>query len=139
MRITQGCFPFLPDLSDKQIAAQINYCLDQDWAVAVEYTDDPHPRNTYWNMWGLPMFDLRDPAAIMLEINACRKAFPNQYIRVNGYDRRYGRQTTALSFFVNRPAHEPGFHLERTEGSDRQVSYTIRSYAADKPAGERYS
>ena len=86
-------------------------------------------------MWGLPMFDLRDPAAIMLEINACRKAFPNQYIRVNGYDRRYGRQTTALSFFVNRPAHEPGFHLERTEGSDRQVSYPIRSYAADKPAG----
>ena len=26
----------------------------------LEFTDDPHPRNTYWEMWGLPMFDLQD-------------------------------------------------------------------------------
>ena len=64
------------------------------------------------------MFDLKDPAGIMLEVNACRNAFPEHYIRVNGYDRSYGRQTTALSFIVNRPAHEPGFRLERA-GSGR--------------------
>ena len=29
---------------------------------------------TYWEMWGLPMFDLKDPAAILYEINECRKA-----------------------------------------------------------------
>ena len=28
--------------------------------VSVEYTDDPHPRNIYWEMWGMPMFDLKD-------------------------------------------------------------------------------
>lgn len=138
MRLTQGTFSYLPDLSDEQVKAQIQYCLDNGWAVSVEYTDDPHPRNAYWEMWGLPMFDLKDPAAIMLEVNACRKAFPNHYVKVNGYDRRYRRQTTALSFLVNRPADEPGFRLERQEDEDRVVRYTLHSYATDRPAGKRY-
>ncbi len=60
MRITQGCFSFLPDLTDDQILTQVQYCLDNGWAVNLEFTDDPHPRNTYWEMWGLPMFDLHD-------------------------------------------------------------------------------
>ncbi len=54
MRLTQGTFSFLPDLTDAQIAAQIEYCLQQGWAMSVEYTDDPHPRNTYWEMFGMP-------------------------------------------------------------------------------------
>src|SRR5271169_4124088 len=62
MRITQGTFSFLPDLTDDRIATQIAYCLRNGWAVNIEYTDDPHPRNTYWEMWKQPMFDLRDPA-----------------------------------------------------------------------------
>ena len=126
MRITQGTFSFLPDLSDEEIEAQVQYCLDHDWPIAIEFTDDPHPRNTYWEMWGLPMFDLKDAAGVMLELNACRLMYPDQYIRLNGYDRSYGRQTTALSFIVNRPAHEPGFHLERQEVADRQIQYTLR-------------
>ena len=60
MRITQGCFSFLPDLTDEQISRQVQYCLEQGWAVNIEFTDDPHPRNNFWEMWGLPMFDLRD-------------------------------------------------------------------------------
>jgi ribulose-bisphosphate carboxylase small chain len=138
MRITQGTFSYLPELSDDQIMAQLQYCLDNGWAVSIEYTDDPHPRNAYWEMFGLPMFDLKDPAGIMQEITSCRKAFPRHYIRVNGYDRRYRRQTMALSFIVNRPPEEPGFRLERQESHDRVVRYTLHSYATDKPAGERY-
>ena len=53
MRLTQGCFSFLPDLTDEQIRAQAQYCIDNGWAVNLEFTDDPHPRNTYWEMWGL--------------------------------------------------------------------------------------
>ena len=49
MRVTQGTFSFLPDLTDAQIAAQVQYCLDNGWAVNIEFTDDPHPRNTYWD------------------------------------------------------------------------------------------
>jgi ribulose-bisphosphate carboxylase small chain len=139
MRVTQGTFSYLPDLDDGQVRAQVQYCLDKGWPVAIEYTDDPHPRNVYWEMWGLPLFDLKDPAGVMQEVAACRKAFPNHYIRVNGYDRRLGRQTIGLSFIVNRPKHEPGFQLERSEGPDRRIRYTIRSYAAQRPSGERYS
>ena len=69
MRITQGTFSYLPDFTDEQIRAQVQYCLDNDWAISVEHTDDPHPRNVYWDMYGLPMFDLKDSAAIMLEID----------------------------------------------------------------------
>lgn len=138
MRITQGTFSYLPELTDEQITAQLQYCLDHEWAVSVEYTDDPHPRNAYWEMFGMPLFDLKDPAGIMQEITACRKAFPRHYIRVNGYDRRYRRQTMALSFIVNRPPQEPGFRLERQEAQDRVIRYTLHSYATDRPAGERY-
>ena len=138
MRITQGCFSFLPDLSDKQIAAQINYCLDQDWAVAIEFTDDPHPRNTYWNMWGLPMFDLRDPAGVMGELEACREANPETYIRINAFDSTKGWETVRMSFIAQRPSVEPGFRLVRQETQGRQLRYTMESYAVGRaPEGAR--
>jgi len=138
MRITQGTFSFLPDLTDAEITAQIQYALDNKWPCSVEFTDDPHPRNVYWDMWGLPMFDLADAAGVLAEVNACRKAKPEHYIRLNAYDARYGRQTTALSFIVNRPAEEPGFRLERQEGPGRLVRFTIHPYSLDKPKGDRY-
>src|SRR4029077_12548104 len=80
MRITQGCFSFLPDLTDDQIRAQVQYCIDHGWAVNIEFTDDPHPRNTYWEMWGLPMFDIQDAAAVMMELADCRKVYGGLYI-----------------------------------------------------------
>jgi ribulose-bisphosphate carboxylase small chain len=138
MHVTQGTFSYLPPLTDSQIRAQVQYALDNEWALSVEFTDDPHPRNFLWDMWGLPMFDMRDPAAILLEMQRCRDAYPSRYVRVNAYDRRLGRQTTALSFIVQRPANEPGFRLERQEGADRQVRYTLHAYATDRPSGERY-
>ena len=68
MRIRQGTFSWLPDLTDDEIKAQIQYCMDKGWAVSVEYTDDPHPRNIYWEMWGLPMFDSTDASAAFSEV-----------------------------------------------------------------------
>ena len=103
MRITQGTFSFLPDLTDEQIAAQVQYALDNDWPISIEYTDDPHPRNAYWEMYGLPMFDLKDAAAVMDDVRRAVAEHPNEYVKVNAYDARRGRQTTALSFIVGRP------------------------------------
>jgi ribulose-bisphosphate carboxylase small chain len=137
-RVTQGQFSYLPDLTDKQITAQIEYALGKNWAVGIEYTDDPHPRNTYWEMYGNPMFDLKDPAGILKEINACRKTFPNLYVRVTAFDSTQGVESPRMSYIVNRPKNEPGFGLARTEGEGRQVRYRISSYATDKPEGERY-
>jgi ribulose-bisphosphate carboxylase small chain len=138
MRITQGTFSFLPDLTDDQITKQIAYCMKSGWAVNVEYTDDPHPRNTYWEMWGLPMFDMKDPAGVLYEVNECRRAFPNHYIRLSAFDDTRGVESVQLSFIVNRPAEEPGFRVERTDTHGRNVRYSLHSYATDRPAGERY-
>jgi len=84
------------------------------------------------------MFDLADGAAVLFEVNACRKAFPGHYIKVNAFDSTRGVESMTLSFIVQRPAHEPGFALERQEAAGRNLRYTTRGYAADKPAGERY-
>jgi len=130
MRITQGTFSYLPDFTDEEIKAEVRYCLDNGWAVSIEHTDDPHPRNAYWDMWGLPMFEMKNLDDAMFQVNECREAFPNHYIKLNGYDRTKGRQTTMLSFIVHRPKEEPGFLLERTEGQDRRIQYTIRPKAA---------
>jgi ribulose-bisphosphate carboxylase small chain len=136
-RITQGQFSFLPDLTDDEITLQIEYGLRKGYAWSVEYTDDPHPRNTYWEMYGMPMFDLEDAAGVMLELQACRKTFPNHYIRLMAFDSTRGVETIAMSFMVNRPASEPGFGLVRQEVNGRSMRYTVHSYGTDKPEGER--
>jgi ribulose-bisphosphate carboxylase small chain len=138
MRIAQGAFSFLPDLTDDQIRRQVQYCLDHGWAVNIEHTDDPHPRNTYWELWGLPMFDLQDAQGVMMELEACRKAQPHGYIRLSAFDSSHGWESVKLSFIVHRPADEDGFALERQELSGRNLRYTTRAYATNKPEGQRY-
>lgn len=138
MRITQGCFSFLPDLTDDQIRAQVQYCIDKGWAVNIEFTDDPHPRNTYWEMWGLPMFDIKDAAAVMMELADCRKTYGNLYIRISAIDSTHGWESVRISFIVNRPEEEPGFQLQRQESNGRNIRYTTHPYAVDRPEGQRY-
>lgn len=139
MRITQGTFSFLPDLTNEQIKKQVDYCLGKGWALAIEYTDDPHPRNTYWEMFGPPMFDLHDPAGIMLELENCRKTFAGHYIRMTAFDSSQGVESVVMAFIVNRPKVEPGFRLVRHEVAGRTVRYSIESYAVQaNPEGARY-
>ena len=111
MRITQGTFSFLPDLTDQQIRRQAEYALRQGWALSLESTDDPHPRNVYWDMWGQPMFDLTDAGPFMEALAACRRANPGRYVKVNAFDAGRGWEAVRLSFIVQHPAEEPGFEL----------------------------
>lgn len=138
MHLTQGTFSYLPPLTDDEIRAQVDYALANDWPISIEHTDDPHPRNVYWEMYGQPMFDERNSEKIMAELGKARQEFGNAYIKINAFDRSLGRQTLALSFIVNRPSEEPGFALERTASTDRVQRYTLRSYALDRPKGSRY-
>lgn len=138
MRLTQGAFSFLPDLTDEQISRQVAYAISKNWSINVEHTDDPHPRNAYWELWGLPLFDIQDPAAVMYEIASCRKANPNVYIKVNAFDNTRGVESCSLSFIINRPSSEPGFALLRTEHTGRSQKYSIHSYATERPEGSRY-
>lgn len=139
MRITQGTFSFLPHLSDEQIKRQVQYCIQNGWAINIEFTDDPHPRNTYWDMWGLPMFDAKDASAVLLELNECRKVYAGRYyIRISAFDATHGWESLKLSFIADRPNGELGFDLQRAEGAGRNISYTTRAYATDRPEGDRY-
>jgi ribulose-bisphosphate carboxylase small chain len=128
-RITQGQFSYLPELTDAEIALQIQYGLNKGYAWSVEYTDDPHPRNTYWEMFGMPMFDLHDAAGVMMELKNCRNTFPQHYIRLMAFDSTRGVETIVMSFIVNRPASEPGFTLVRQETEGRTMRYTVRGLA----------
>ena len=139
MRITQGCFSFLPDLTDEQITSQVQYCLDKGWAVNIEFTDDPHPRNTYWEMWGLPMFDLRDAAG---DHEGARR-LPARLWRPLHSHLRPSIPRTAGSRCAS-PSSSTGhstsadFRLDRQEAAGRNIRYATRAYAADRPEGERY-
>jgi ribulose-bisphosphate carboxylase small chain len=138
MRITQGTFSFLPELTDAQIGRQIDYCLEKGWAIGLEYTDDPHPRNTYWEMFGNPMFDLRDAAGVMMELARCRASFPNHYVRLTAFDSTHGTESVVLSFIVNRPKDEPGFYLARSEEPGRTIRYEVKRHVVErKPEGQR--
>jgi len=138
-RITQGSFSLLPDLTNEQIKKQVQYAINCGYAVSIEYTDDPHPRNCYWEMWGLPLFEVPDAATVMFELEECRKAHKGIYIKINAWNNARGVESTSMSFIVDRPAVEPGFYLVRQEGSGRQIHYTIQSYAVQSGGeGSRY-
>ena len=131
MRITQGTFSFLPDLTDEQIEAQMRYALRNGWAISVEYTDDPHPRNALLGDVGPAA--LR-PAPRTTSTSSCARCARaarrsrTHYIKVIAYDRSLGRQTTALSFIVNRPPVEQGFRLERQDDRPTaSIRYTTRT------------
>ena len=132
MKITQGQFSFLPDLTDAEIKLQIEYGLNNAWAIAIEYTDDPHPRNSYWSMFGNPMFDLRDPAGVMMELESCRSENPNSYIKILAFDSKKGWESVRMSFMVQRPAFEPGFELLRQDVGGRNIRYTLRSHSTSR-------
>jgi ribulose-bisphosphate carboxylase small chain len=89
-------------------------------------------------MFGIPMFDLKDPAGILMEINDCRKTFPNHYVRVTAFNSERGVESPCMSFIVNRPKDEPGFGLVRQEVEGRHIRYTVHSYATEKPESQRY-
>ena len=96
--------------------------------MSIEYTDDPHPRNAYWEMWGLPAFDTKaeDSENILREVRAAREAFPEHYIKVIAYDptlrpRRRRRSRSSST----GPSVEKRFNLDRIQGPGRVNSFRL--------------
>jgi ribulose-bisphosphate carboxylase small chain len=144
MRITQGAFSFLPDLTDQQIASQVQYCINNGWAVSLEFTDDPHPRNTYWDMWGHPMFDNPDAggAAGWSIARMPQGVYRDRYIRVIAFDATpaAGSRSAHVLSSSTGPPKEPGFQRRARQ----EVDVPARplhddAYATNKPAGESYA
>ena len=87
----------------------------------------------------MPMFDLKDAAGAMLEVNACRKAFPSHYIKINAFDstQRHGNRRGSRSSSIGPPT-SPASAVVRQETAGRSIRYTVESYAVDRPEGSRY-
>ncbi len=94
-------FSFLPPLTPNEIAKQVQYILNQGWSAGIEYSTDISPENSYWNFWKLPFFGEKEVSRIMEEMQACREANPEAYIRIIGYDNI--RQGQVHSFIAMEP------------------------------------
>eukprot|EP00244_Chara_vulgaris_P011848 TRINITY_DN5_c1_g1_i14.p1 TRINITY_DN5_c1_g1~~TRINITY_DN5_c1_g1_i14.p1 ORF type:complete len:196 (-),score=39.15 TRINITY_DN5_c1_g1_i14:476-1063(-) len=103
---------YLPQLTDVQIAKQIQYLLTNGWVPTIEFDEegDISRKNgswsgyydgRYWVMWKLPMFGCNDPSQVLSEIQQCKTEYPNAFIRVIGFDNT--RQVQCASFIVAKP------------------------------------
>ncbi|EFN59821.1 hypothetical protein CHLNCDRAFT_59545 [Chlorella variabilis] len=114
-------FSFLPPLTDGEISRQVDYIVRNGWTPCLEFADADHAYvddtstirlrgnavplyydNRYWCMWKLPMFGCTDGQQVLREIQNCRRAFPDAYIRLVGFDSV--RQVQVAGLLVNRPA-----------------------------------
>jgi ribulose-bisphosphate carboxylase small chain len=92
---------YLPPLTDAQIAKQLQYILDNGFFPAIEFNEDSEPSEYYWTMWKLPLFNATNPNDILREVQECRSAYPDCYIRVVGFDNI--KQCQVQSFIVHKP------------------------------------
>jgi len=100
---------YLPQLSNDDIMRQIRFMLANNWAPALEFSDDGdvylntrmgpgYYDNRYWSLYKLPMFGCTDPSEVVREIEACKREFPNAKIRVMAFDSN--KQVQAAAFIV---------------------------------------
>jgi ribulose-bisphosphate carboxylase small chain len=94
-------FSYLPELTAEQLKLQITAIVDRNLVVGIEFSTALDPRDHYWTMWKLPLFGHADTAAVLAELDACRQANPDAYVKINGYDAV--RQGQVISFVARRP------------------------------------
>ena len=96
--------PYLAQLDEHQLTKQIQYLLNEGLVPAIEYVHQPDPHDHYWSMWKLPLFETRATEDVLTEIEACKTAHPDCFVKLIGYDRQ--RQTQAVSLVVHQPRQD---------------------------------
>lgn len=103
---------YLPPLSDESIAKEVDYMLKKGWIPCLEFdaVGRVHRENSrmpgyydgrYWTLWKLPMFACNDSSQVLNEIQECKKAYPNAYIRCLAFDNKQHRQS--MAFVIQKP------------------------------------
>ncbi|KAJ4825679.1 Ribulose bisphosphate carboxylase small chain 3, chloroplastic [Turnera subulata] len=107
---------YLPDLDETQLASEIEYLIRNGWIPCLEFETQHgfvyrenhrspgYYDGRYWTMWKLPMYGCTDPAQVLKEVNEAKKAYPNAFIRIIGFDNV--RQVQCISFIAYKP---PGY------------------------------
>lgn len=93
-------FSYLPAFTGEQVEKQIAHFLNSGCVIGIEYSSQPGPALAFWDWWKLPLFKMRAVDEIMAEIEACKAAHPQSYVRVTSYDNV--RQAQVMSFVVHR-------------------------------------
>eukprot|EP00958_Prasinococcus_capsulatus_P025359 scaffold4267_cov393-Prasinococcus_capsulatus_cf.AAC.4 len=106
---------YLPQLSDADIARQVEYITYNNWAPCIEFDcigggaiSREHQSvagyydGRYWAMWKLPLFGCTDPRQVLEEIQACKREYPDSFVRIIGFDPE--RQVQVVSFIVAKPS-----------------------------------
>ena len=96
---TLETFGFLPKLTQQEVYDQIEYLIANGWTPAIEHEHPSRSANHYWTMWKLPFFGEQDLNAVVAEIDACHRAYPDHHVRLIGYD-NYA-QTQGVCFVVH--------------------------------------
>ncbi|XVE98779.1 hypothetical protein REPUB_Repub03eG0138100 [Reevesia pubescens] len=105
---------YLPPLSDDSIAKEIDYMIKKGWIPCLEFDEvgTVHRENSsipgyydgrYWTLWKLPMFGCNDSSQVLNELNECKKAYPNAYIRCLAFDNKH--QAQCMAFVIQKPTN----------------------------------
>ncbi|KAK6793484.1 hypothetical protein RDI58_006937 [Solanum bulbocastanum] len=104
---------YLPDLSEEQLLKEIQYLLNKGWVPCLEFETEhgfvyrEHHKSPgyydgrYWTMWKLPMFGCTDAVQVLAEVQEAKKAYPQAWIRIIGFDNV--RQVQCISFIAYKP------------------------------------
>ena len=104
---------YLPDLTTEQLAKEIEYLLRSKWVPCLEFELEKgwvyreHHQSPgyydgrYWTMWKLPMFGCTEASQVLMELEEAKKAYPNSFIRIIGFDNV--RQVQCCSFIASKP------------------------------------
>jgi ribulose-bisphosphate carboxylase small chain len=93
-------FGYIPPLTRQEQAAQISSLLARGLIPSIEHTDRPAPRDHYWHLWKLPLFEATSAGDVVAEIDRCAEANPGDYVKIVAYDRATQGQT---AFVVRSP------------------------------------
>ncbi|CAA7402130.1 unnamed protein product [Spirodela intermedia] len=103
---------YLPDLSTEALVKEIEYLLQNNWVPCLEFSKEGfvyrenhsspgYYDGRYWTMWKLPMFGCTDATQVIAELEEAKKAYPNYFVRIIGFDNK--RQVQCVSFIAYKP------------------------------------
>ncbi|CAN6351607.1 unnamed protein product [Urochloa humidicola] len=103
---------YLPPLSQDELLKQVDYLIRNNWIPCLEFskvgfvfrensTSPGYYDGRYWTMWKLPMFGCTDASQVYAELEEAKKAYPDCYIRILGFDNV--RQVQCVMFIAYKP------------------------------------
>ncbi|XP_006646894.1 ribulose bisphosphate carboxylase small chain clone 512-like [Oryza brachyantha] len=103
---------YLPTLTEESIVKEVEFIMSKGWVPCLEFDKEGkiHRSNSrmpgyydgrYWTLWKLPMFGCSDAAAVLREVDECRREYPDAFVRLIAFDS--SRQCQCMSFVVHKP------------------------------------